>query len=114
ATIEALAHHWIAAGEPARALPWLIEAADHAASVYANTDAVHRLQRALEILDAPTTPAECVREHRAGVLRRLAELYALTGNSLLAYDACLTALAMPNLPPLTTAELHRLAATQAL
>ena len=114
AAIEALAHHWISAGEPPRALPWLIEAADHAASVYANTDAIHRLQRARDILDAPTTPAEIVRRHRAGVLRRLAELYALTGNSLLAHDACLTALAMPSLPPLLVATLHRLAATQSL
>lgn len=112
--VEALAHHWAEAGEPARAVPWLIAAADHAARVYAHADAIDRLARALTLLEAPAFPAGAAREHRIAVQRRLGDLYALTGNSLLAREAYLAMLAEDDLPPLRAAAAHRLAATQSM
>jgi class 3 adenylate cyclase/tetratricopeptide (TPR) repeat protein len=47
-----LAYHWERAGEPEKAVPYLLRAAERARQVYANEMAVSYLERALALLDS--------------------------------------------------------------
>ncbi len=49
--VEDIADHHLAARQPERALPHLVEAGSRALSSYALPEAIHRFQQALEILD---------------------------------------------------------------
>jgi DNA-binding SARP family transcriptional activator/predicted ATPase len=111
---EALAYHWAAAGEPARAVPYLIQAADQAAQVYANTDAIARLCRALALLDEQPLAQPEVFAHRAPICERLGDLHALIGENELARDRYLEAAAAPGATSAAGARLCRKAAQQAL
>ncbi len=114
ASAETLAHHLTEAGEPERAVPWLIVAADHAASVYAGTDAITRLNQALGLIETAMIPPNEATVHRAAIYQRLGDLHALAGNTELAYESCLHALQTDALTPVATAGVHRQAARQAL
>lgn len=114
ASVEALAFHLTEAGESERAIPWLIEAADHAARVYAGADAVDRLNRALALIDDAALPPNRAAAHKAAIFQRLAGLHALAGNPELACDACCEALETGTLTPVEAAGMHRQAAQQSL
>jgi serine/threonine protein kinase len=64
---EALAHHWELAGEPARAAPWALAAADAATDQLAFDHAARWYQRAIE-LGLPARDAARARERAAQVL----------------------------------------------
>jgi class 3 adenylate cyclase len=50
ATVAVLAHHWCEAGEPARALDYLLVAAEHAGRGWAKAEAVRLYDQALELV----------------------------------------------------------------
>lgn len=64
---EALAHHWELAGEPGRAAPWALAAADGAIDQLAFDHAARWYQRAIE-LGLPTRDARRARERAAEAL----------------------------------------------
>ena len=55
--VNEIAHHYVAAREPARALPFLVEAADRAAKAYSTQEAIGLYRQALDILDTEESPA---------------------------------------------------------
>jgi len=117
--VEALAHHWAGAGEPARAAPYLIEAGERAARVYANAEAIARFQRALALQAQSGLIGPDDAARRAFALERLGDLYALSGQSEAARESYAAALGdeggrMAELGALDAARLHRKAAHQAL
>jgi DNA-binding SARP family transcriptional activator len=112
--IEALAHHWAAADEPARAAPYLLRAAERAAQVHANADAIARFRRALALLEQagpaiPDRPAQMV-----AALERIGDLAALAGDNAAARVAYADALAARPAEALAEARLRRKAAHAAL
>lgn len=111
---EALAYHLTEAGEPDRAIPWLVGAADHAARVYAGAEAIDRLNRALELIEVAAIPPDQAAAHRATIYQRLGDLHAVAGHVGLAYRACLDALQTGMLVPTAAVSMHRQAARQAL
>ena len=68
--VNDVAYHYLAARQPARALPFLIEAADRAAKTYATQEAIGHYQQALEILQSVDD------------LARLRHVYEGLGNAL--------------------------------
>jgi tetratricopeptide (TPR) repeat protein len=70
-----LARHFLAAGEEERATRYAILAGDHAASLYANAEAVQHYRAALELLATTGAAAEVarLREKLGNVLRRLGQ-----------------------------------------
>jgi predicted ATPase len=115
--VEALARHWAAAGEATRAIPYLIEAADRAARVYANEDAVARLRRATALLDELPNDRDDVAKQRASILERLGDLHALLAESYAARDHYLeaaTVLASAGARAMDIARQYRKAAQQVL
>jgi DNA-binding SARP family transcriptional activator len=112
--VEALAHHWAAAGEPARALPYLFQAAERAARLHANADAIARFRRALVLLDqvGPAIPDRPAR--RAALFERTGDLAALAGDNAAARAAYADALAAGLPGALAGAQLRRKAAHAAL
>lgn len=66
-----LAHHWAGAGQPARAIDHLEQAANRALAVYASAEAVQFLTRALELAEEAPVPAL----RRGTWLRRMATAY---------------------------------------
>lgn len=111
--IEALAHHWEQAGEPGRALPYLVRTAERRAEVYANTAAIERFRHALVLLDAMPPTAEA-QAFRPAILERLGDLHALTGDSQSAREAYANAREAGAGEPLTEIRVLRKAAHQAL
>jgi tetratricopeptide (TPR) repeat protein len=92
APIEALAHHWVEAGESTRAVPYLLKSANRAARVYANTEAIGHLRHALEILEGPAKTIDPDPRERTAILEQLCDLYALIGEvkpARSAYDAAI-------------------------
>jgi adenylate cyclase len=89
--LEALGHHWSLSSNKTKGAAYLVAAGDWARAVYANTDAIHHYERALNTLaDTKDTAA-----HGRGVRERLADLLALTGQrstSLAYYEALLAEL----------------------
>ena len=69
----ALAHHWYAAMELARALPAAIDAASHAMACYAPAEALHHLERALQMWPQVADAGQRTGLDRAEVSRRAAE-----------------------------------------
>jgi len=93
--VEALAAHWDTAGEAARAVPYLIAAAEHAAQGYAAAEAAARLERALTMQAETGRDAPADRALRRRALELLGDLAALQGESRQAqasYAAALTLL----------------------
>ena len=70
---DQLAHHWAGSDRPERALPYLLSAADSAATVGANQEAIGHLQAALKTLTehpdaAPKAQQDAIRLRLAGLL----------------------------------------------
>lgn len=94
ADLAALGHHWSRTDDACRGAGYLIAAADRARAVYANTDAIGHLERALQTLDEagdndPAAPALALEVHE-----RLADLLGPTGrriDALAHYDTVLQA-----------------------
>ncbi|MGH2557697.1 MAG: ATP-binding protein [Thermomicrobiales bacterium] len=114
APIEALAHHWAVAGESARAIPYLVQAADRAAAVYANAEAIDRLCQALSLLDEFDRPLDTSPCDRCAILERLGDLHDLVGEAGAARATYAAAIAAGGLNPLDSARLRRKCARQAL
>jgi DNA-binding CsgD family transcriptional regulator/tetratricopeptide (TPR) repeat protein len=76
-----LAYHWVAARDPARAVPALVAAGTAAERVYAFPEARRHYERALELWDAQTgpQPAGAGAPDRVGVMQQAAECAVLTG-----------------------------------
>ena len=86
-----LGHHYAAAGETDRALHYLEVAADHAASVYANDEAVASYRGALAMMDEP--PARANFDDSSFRLRlKLAHILGSTGKFAEACDVVREAL----------------------
>jgi predicted ATPase len=111
--IEALAHQWEKAGEPGRALPYLIRTAERSAQVYANSEAIARFRHAVALLDSMPPTAEA-QASRADILERLGDLHALTGDNQSAREAYANALAAGPGECLAAVRVLRKAAHQAL
>lgn len=116
--VEALAHHWTEAGEPARAVPYLVRAGEHAARLYANVEAVARFRQALALLEGTGASVPDRQAHRAALGERLGDLHALGGETPAAWVAYTEALAagrsLIDWETVTAARLRRKAARQAL
>ncbi len=69
----ALAHHWYAALDLPRALPAAIDAASHAMACYAPAEALHHLERALEMWPQVADAGQRTGLDRAEVSRLAAE-----------------------------------------
>ncbi len=76
----ALAHHWDAAGEPARALPAHLAAARDAVRMFAFAEARGHAERALELWGRSGDAGAAAEIDLAGVLERAAEAAALEGD----------------------------------
>jgi DNA-binding NarL/FixJ family response regulator len=74
-----IAYHWDAAGDAARALPAMVEAARAAESGYAYLEAHRRYRRALELLDRVDAAGDTVQVDPIEILVRAAETAVLTG-----------------------------------
>jgi len=82
-----LAHHYEKAGEPAKALQYLIVAAERAAATYSNAEAIAYYRAALEAAEAAGLPAA------SGLREGLGDLLAITGQHVQARAEFLAALA---------------------
>jgi DNA-binding NarL/FixJ family response regulator len=82
-TAADLAYHWDAAGDDARALPVMVEAARVAEAGYAYPDAYRRYRRAIELCDRLAAPGVAPPVDPIDVLVRAAETAVLVGE----YDA---------------------------
>ncbi|HEX5502996.1 MAG TPA: hypothetical protein VFW96_10260, partial [Thermomicrobiales bacterium] len=113
-----LAHHWAEAGEPARAVPYLIRAGERAARVYANAEAVAHYERARALLAGAGAELPERQARRAELGERLGDLHALGGATAAATAAYAEALgaapAVTEPGALLAARLRRKAARQAL
>jgi DNA-binding CsgD family transcriptional regulator/tetratricopeptide (TPR) repeat protein len=65
-----IAHHWLSAHEADRAFEWSLRAADHSRSIYAWQEQMTHLERALDLWDQVSAPAERAGFDRAELLRR--------------------------------------------
>jgi DNA-binding NarL/FixJ family response regulator len=65
-----IAHHWISAHEADRAFEWSLRAADHSRSIYAWQEQMTHLERALDLWDQVSAPADRAGFDRAELLRR--------------------------------------------
>jgi DNA-binding SARP family transcriptional activator len=84
--VEAIAHHWARAGDPARAVHYLLRAGDRAEQVFAHGEALARFSEALAL--AP----ESAPELRAHAHERIGDVHRATGDvarALAAYRAAL-------------------------
>ena len=81
-----LAYHWDAAGDDARALPAMVEAARFAESRYAYLDAHRRYVRSIELWDRVVAKGAVVEVDPIEVLVRAAETAVLTGEYRSAVD----------------------------
>lgn len=102
--LEALGHHWSLAPDKRKGARHLMAAGDRARAVYANDDAIHHYQRALQALAGETCDGEV-----AAVRERLADVLALTGQraeALAHYEAVRQTLETAADRP-GTARLHR-------
>jgi tetratricopeptide (TPR) repeat protein len=132
---EALAHHWALSEQPARAVPYLVQAGDRAAAVHANEAAAAAYRRALDLLGAvgwggtgdteatagmvgPADAPERNARFAAELWEKLGDLRALAGESTRdeeAYCAAIRLLsAEPAAEPDRLARLHRKTAYAAL
>jgi DNA-binding SARP family transcriptional activator/tetratricopeptide (TPR) repeat protein len=98
APAAAVAYHARLGGDPQLAARWEVRAADHAARVFANVDALGHLDRALE-LDHPDPSA---------VHLRMARLLVLAGDYAGALERFETAAALASDPPALAAVEHEL------
>jgi class 3 adenylate cyclase len=74
---EQLAHHWGQSGQPTRALPYTLTAADGAVAMGANQEAIGHLQVALDLI---TAHPEAVSKDEATAIRlKLAGLHFMVG-----------------------------------
>lgn len=93
APVEALAHHFLLAGNVQRAVHYLTLAGDHASAVYDHDSAIERFERALRALHE--APEFTVPGRASALLERVGDAHRSTGNidaSLSAYRAALDAL----------------------
>jgi len=73
-----LAYHFTHSGDPARALPYLVQTGERAWRVCANAEALHAFTQAMEILDT-LPPTEATRRQRVELTMRLTSLHTLLG-----------------------------------
>ncbi|HEU5315316.1 MAG TPA: AAA family ATPase [Chloroflexota bacterium] len=111
---ESLAHHWALSEQPARAVPYLVQAGDRAAAVHANEAAGAAYRRALDLLGAPERDPRFAAE----LWEKIGDLHALAGESTRDEDAYRAAIrllsAETSPPPDRLVRLHRKTAYAAL
>jgi DNA-binding CsgD family transcriptional regulator len=74
-----IAHHWMSAHEADRAFEWSLRAADHSRSSYAWREQMTHLERALDLWDQVSAPAERAGFDRAELLARTSRAAANLG-----------------------------------
>jgi DNA-binding CsgD family transcriptional regulator len=89
-TAAECAYHWDAAGEPGRALRWLVEAGSDAERRFAHSEAFTHFGRALELW--PTVESVDAGIDLVGLLAQAAEAARWTGNFARAKELCEQAL----------------------
>jgi len=83
-----LAHHFLRAGRPNRALPHLISAGDQAAAAFANREAADRYQAALELIESGAAEDQTERLRlRAMLQEKLGDLWEAQGHHAAAISA---------------------------
>ena len=65
-----IAHHWSSAHEADKSFEWSLRAADHSRSIYAWTEQLAHLERAVDLWDQVSAPAERAGFDRAELLTR--------------------------------------------
>ncbi|MBV9281187.1 MAG: AAA family ATPase, partial [Chloroflexi bacterium] len=114
---ETLAYHWAMSEDSGRAVPYLIQAGDRAAAVFANEGAISNYERALELLDSQdvSEPRQLV---EARLQEKIGDLRAVASETLEAEEAYGAAIAALRQEPVSEedwlARLHRKAAYTAL
>jgi DNA-binding CsgD family transcriptional regulator/tetratricopeptide (TPR) repeat protein len=76
-----IAHHWGSAHEADKSFEWSLRAADHSRSIYAWTEQLAHLERAVDLWDQVSSPAERAGFDRAELLTRTARAAAHVGLS---------------------------------
>jgi DNA-binding CsgD family transcriptional regulator/tetratricopeptide (TPR) repeat protein len=90
-----IAHHWGSAHEADKAFEWSLRAADHSRSIYAWTEQLAHLERALDLWDQVSSPEERAGFDRAELLTRTSRAAANVGlpdRSIALLDAALAEL----------------------
>jgi DNA-binding NarL/FixJ family response regulator len=102
-----IAHHWGSAHEADKSFEWSLRAADHSRSIYAWTEQLAHLERALDLWDQVSAPAERAGFDRAELLSRTSRAAANTGapeRAIALVDAALAELG-PDADPARVAHL---------
>jgi tetratricopeptide (TPR) repeat protein len=76
--VATLAHHWEQAGEPEKAIVYLLRAGEQARLAYANEEAIALSRRALALLE-DLSPRELGKRWRFEAVRRLGQVYLGVG-----------------------------------
>jgi DNA-binding CsgD family transcriptional regulator/tetratricopeptide (TPR) repeat protein len=87
-----IAHHWSSAHESDKSFEWSLRAADHSGSIYAWTEQLAHLERALDLWDQVSVPAERAGFDRVELLRRTSRAASNVGlpdRSIALLDAAL-------------------------
>jgi len=103
--IEAIANHYLRAGDVGRALGYLMKAGDRAEAVYDHADALRRYREALTLLDGPGSTELLLR--RAEVQERIGDAHRAIGELVLglaAYRQALATLAQAKVSPTPAAQ----------
>jgi DNA-binding CsgD family transcriptional regulator/tetratricopeptide (TPR) repeat protein len=90
-----IAHHWGSAHEADKAFEWSLRAADHSRSIYAWTEQLAHLERALDLWDQVSAPEERAGFDRTELLARTSRAAANVGlpdRSIALLDAALAEL----------------------